>query len=177
MLGAPSQASKSAQVACFGQDTSSFYPRAGKRPFRAQVPASDANKGDGKAAVCHLKDAFPLSSLTLHEVQGRHEAYLKRLLAPGSGHSRGEVLHRLQLSTEAAARLHSFRILGPSEHAMRGCGDFVSFLGVHPHGHREKMVQKPKEEPFELGKLSRARHARAHLHGTIRTHTRALIDA
>ena len=166
MLLALSQASKSAQVACFGQDTSIFYPREGKRPFRAQTPASDANKADGKAAVSRMREKFPLSSVTLASVQGRHDAYLKSLLAPGSGHSRSEVLRRLQLSKEAAARLHTLRVFKPNEHAICGCGDFISFLGVQPHGYVEKMVQKPKDEPYEVGKLSRECHAPAHMLGT-----------
>ena len=95
------------------------------------------------------EERISLSSCTLSSVQERTKAYSKSVLAPGNGHSRCEVLHRLRLSKEqeVAARLHSFRVFEPAErpHPSRLCGDSISFLGAHMRGHREKMVQKPKD--------------------------------
>ena len=50
-------------------------------------------------------------ALALDAAEGQHEAYLKGLLHPGSGHGRATVLHRLKLASAAAAQRKTLRIL------------------------------------------------------------------
>ena len=137
---------------CFGQDTSRWYAREGKRKFRAEQPATAENKAEGQGIVRWMQGAFDMHTLSLQGVQARHEAYLKGLLRPGSGHGRSEVLGRLSKSHAAAERLRGVAWLGPSAFALPGgCTDFVSTLGRAPHGTRLRMPQRPRVDPYPPG--------------------------
>ena len=152
MLSSAGQGVRSSQVACFGQDTTQLHKRPGKRSWRAEVAASDANKADGAAALQWMRATFPLAALALDAAEGQHEAYLKGLLHPGSGHGRATVLHRLKLASAAAARRKTLRILAPNQaFALPPCTDFVSYVRQLPHGSTATITQRPRLLPFGVG--------------------------
>ena len=141
MQGPAGQRARSSQVACFGQDTTQLRSRPGKRSWRAEVPASDANKADGAAALQWFYASFPLAALALDQVEEQHQTYLKgftqlrarpeqkvvaavsRCQAPwaGKGHQHE---HHWQASSACAV---ASRVHGPQP------GSPCSFLG---RGHR-----------------------------------------
>ena len=99
------------------------------------MPASDANKADGAAALQWFYATFPLAALALDKVEQQHQAYLKGLLQPQSGHGRASVLNRLKLACAAAARRQQLRVLTPNvAFALPRCTHFVSYTRGLPHG-------------------------------------------
>lgn len=152
MLSSASQGVKSSQVGCFGQDTTQLRSRPGKRAWRAEVPASDANKADGAAALRWFYHTFPLAALALDKVEQQHVSYLKGLLQPQSGHGRASVLGRLKLVSEAAARRQQLRVLTPNAtFALPHCTHFVSYIRGLPHGSCVKLTQSTRVTPFAKG--------------------------
>ena len=139
-------------MACFGQNTTQLYSRSGKRSWRAEVPASDANKADGAAALQWFYDTFPLAALALDQVEERHQSYLKGLLQPQSGHGRASVLNRLKLACAAAAQRQQLKLLTPSAaFSLPRCTHFVSYTRGLPHGACVKITQATRVQPFEKG--------------------------
>ena len=165
MLDSAAQASKSCSVACFGQDTTRLYSRAGKRAWRAQVPPSDAQKREGAAAATFFGVTYSLATLSLEAVEQAHVSYLNALLEADPGPSKSRVLLRLRLAAESADRLSRLVRLAPnSEYALPGCTTFISSCRDEPHGRRVVMSQKPREHPFPAGSFKGARPgARPHV--------------
>ena len=152
MQGPAGQRARSSQVACFGQDTTQLRSRPGKRSWRAEVPASDANKADGAAALQWFYASFPLAALALDQVEEQHQTYLKGLLLPQSGHGRASVLSRLKLACAAAAQRQQLKLLTPNAtFALPRCTHFVSYTRGLPHGSTVKITQAPRVNPFEKG--------------------------
>ena len=142
MLSSAGQGVRSSKVACFGQDTTQLYSRPGKRAWRAEVAASDADKADGAAALQWMRHTFPLAALALDAVEEQHQTYLKGLLRPGSGHGRASVLERLKLACAAAARRQQLRVLTPNvAFALPRCTHFVSYTRGLRHGSSVKITQ------------------------------------
>ena len=193
MLSSAGQGVRSSKVACFGQDTTQLYSRPGKRAWRAEVAASDADKADGAAALQWMRHTFPLAALALDAVEEQHQTYLKSLLSPGSGHGRASVLERLKRATAAAVHRQQLKVLAPNQaFALPHCTHFVSHVRGLPHGSKVRITQTPRVTPFEKGAfagmclpVTPLTHARMHctafraalLHSMPRTTLSGAMDA
>ena len=84
------------------QDTSRLYDRDnGKKPWRAEHPATDDEKEIGKAARDDILQRFPLATLNSKELVETHIAYLRDIVQTKGGHEAARARERLSATSAA----------------------------------------------------------------------------
>ena len=142
--------STSARLAAFGQDTSRQYDRPnGRKAWRAEHPATVADKERGKEACNEFKRLWRLGELKLSEVHMRHVSYLEeRASSPDAPHHKEWYARRLERAHVAHEALQTFTSFRNAAFSVGDCTDFVSTVHGEEHGVRVLMRAKPRRDPY-----------------------------
>ena len=142
--------STSARLASFGQDTSRQYDRPnGKKAWRAEHPATVADKERGKEAFNEFTCRWRLGELKLSEVHTRHVSYLEeRASSPDAPHHKEWYARRLERAHVAHEALQTFTSCRNAAFSVGDCADFVSTVHGGEHGARVLIRAKPRRDPY-----------------------------
>ena len=150
------QLAASSRAVSFGQDTSRLYDRDnGKKPWRAEHPATDDEKEIGKAARDDILQRFPLATLNSKELVETHIAYLRDIVQTKGGHEAARARERLSATAAAQQQWLRIPVYQPDRRlAVQARERFVTYIREQPHGKVLHESAVPRKHPYDVGKLA-----------------------
>ena len=154
--------SAASRVFAFGQDTSVMRcrPDDSRKRWRAEVGATDDEKETGRLNFLSFHAAFPMERLKLSEVFERQQQQLEQLWIEAPPQKRHFIRRRIDEARAAEHRRLQLPAVGRPERALPDCEKyFFSYVRGEAHGTVTKMVTKPREQPYDVGRCRGALRA------------------